>query len=123
MKKLLWSFLLLSAILTLSGTQLRAETKNKQLLGEWVYEVTDVPYGYEKGSLIFSEKEGKTVCVVKLEAGELTTNDLKIDGDTITFSALVEGSTVKVELTREMNKLVGKVDSQVGLKTVTAVKK
>ena len=61
-----------------SGNQLRAEVKNKSLLGEWLYEVSEAPYGYEKGSLIFSEKDGQTVCIVKLEAGELATSELKL---------------------------------------------
>jgi len=54
MKKLIGTFLLFSLILMVSSAQVRAEVKNKTLLGEWVYEVSDAPYGYEKGSLIFA---------------------------------------------------------------------
>jgi len=123
MKNLILSFFLLAAIITVSGNQLQAEVKNKTLLGEWVYEVTDAPYGYEKGSLIFAEKDGETTCVVKLEAGELAVSDLKIIDDKITFSTMVDGNTINVALTREMDKLIGKVDSPEGPKTITALKK
>lgn len=123
MKKLVGIFFTLSLILIGSTSPLKAEVKNKQLLGEWVYEVADAPYGYEKGSLIFAEKDGKTVCTIKLEAGELPAENLKIDGNKISFSALVEGSTVAIELTHEKDKLTGKADSPEGPKTITAKKK
>lgn len=123
MKKLTGLVQFLTLILILSATQLQAEVKNKSILGEWHYEVIDAPMGYEKGSLIFSEKEGKTVCIVRLEAGELAVDDLKIEENKITFTTVVEGSPVRVELTHEKGKLTGKVDSQEGPKTITASKK
>jgi hypothetical protein len=123
MKKLIVSFLLLSAIIMVSGNQLQAETKKKPLLGEWVYEVTDAPYGYEKGSLIFAEKDGQTTCVVKLEAGELAVSDLKIEDDKITFTTTVDGNLINVALTKEKDKLTGLVDSPEGPKKITALKK
>jgi len=123
MKKLLWSFMLLTAITSLAGANLQAEIKNKPLLGEWLYSVSDVPYGYEKGSLIFSEKEGKTICIIKVEAGELVATDLKIERKKITFTTTVEGSSINIALDRIKNKLIGKVDTPDGPKTLTAIKK
>jgi len=115
--------LLLAAIITISGNQLQAEIKNKTLLGEWVYEVSDAPYGYEKGSLIFAEKDGETTCVVKLEAGELAVSDLKIEDNKITFTTSVDGNPINVALTKEKDKLTGLVDSPEGPKKISAVKK
>ncbi len=123
MKNLMRSFLILSAILMISGNQLQAEVKNKSLLGEWVYEVTDAPYGYEKGSLIFAEKDGIMTCVIKLEAGELSTSDLKIEEDKISFVTSVDGNPINVALTKEKDKLTGLVDSPEGPKKISAVKK
>lgn len=123
MKKLIGSFLLFSLILMVSSAQVRAEVKNKSLLGEWVYEVSDAPYGYEKGSLIFAEKDGQMTCVVKLEAGELAVNNLKIEDNKISFVTSVDGNSINVALTLEKNKLSGKVDSPEGPKTLTALKK
>lgn len=122
MKKLLWSLMLLLAIATGTGSQLQAEVKNKPLTGEWIYKVSEAPYGYEKGSLIFSEKDGQTVCVIKLEAGELAVSNLKVEKNKVTFTTTVDGNTINVNLTREKNKLTGTVDSPEGLKTLTAVK-
>ncbi len=123
MKKIAGFIFLFSLILLASGNQLRAEVKNKSFLGEWLYEVSEAPYGYEKGSLIFSEKDGQTVCVVKLEAGELATSELKIEDNKISFVASVDGNPINVVLALEEGKLTGKVDSPEGPKTITATKK
>lgn len=103
--------------------QLQAEEVNKSLLGEWIYEVSEAPYGYDKGSLIFSEKDGQTVCVIKLEAGELAVSNLKVEMEKITFTVYVDGNPVNVELVMENDKLTGNVDSPEGLKSMTAAKK
>ena len=123
MKKLTGLVLLFTLFFMVSGGQLRAEVKNKPILGEWIYEVSNAPYGYEKGSLIFAEKDGGTICTIKLEAGELAVSDLKIEGTKISFSTSVEGNPIKVELIHEKNKLTGKVDTPEGQKTLTATKK
>ena len=123
MKKHFFPALLLFSIFAFSSFQVLAETINAPIIGEWVYEVSDAPEGYEKGSLIFSEKDGQTVCIVKLEAGELETSDLKIVEGKITFTALVDGNPVNVELNQQENKLIGTVDSADGPKTITAIKK
>jgi len=123
MKKLIGSFLLFSLILMGSSAQVPAEVKNKTLLGEWVYEVSDAPYGYEKGSLIFAEKDGQMTCVIKLEAGELSTSELKIEDNKISFVTSVDGNPINVALTKEKDKLTGLVDSPEGPKKISAVKK
>ena len=123
MKNQLKTFLLVLAISIFSFSQLQAKDKNKQILGEWTYQVTDAPYGYEKGSLIFSEVKGKTVCVIKLDAGEMTVSDLKIVKNKLTFTTSVQGSTINIELLRDKNKMTGKADTPEGPKTLIAVKK
>ena len=123
MKKHFFTLLILITAYAFSSFQLQAEEKNKPLIGEWVYQVSDAPYGYEKGSIIFSEKEGITVCVIKLEAGELEATNLKIEKGKITFTTYVDGSPINVELIRDKNKITGKIDSPEGPKTLTAEKK
>lgn len=115
--------MLLLAFTMGSATQLKAEVKNKPIIGEWIYQVSDAPYGYEKGSLIFSEKDGQTVCIIKLEAGELVVSNLKVIKNKITFATMIDGNSIKVDLIRKKNKLTGTVDSPEGPKTLSAIKK
>jgi len=123
MKNHYLSFMLLLVFSLFSFPQLQAEVKNKPFIGEWIYEVSDAPYGYEKGSLIFTEKDGQTVCIIKLEAGVLAVSNLKIEKNKVTFTSLVDGNSINVELTRKKNKLTGKVDTPEGPKTLSAIKK
>ena len=123
MKKQFLTLMILAIILLSSVSQIQAEVKNKHILGEWLYEVTEAPYGYEKGSLIFSETDGQITCVIKLEAGELAVSNLNIEKEVVKFSTMVDGSEINVELKLEKNKLSGKVDTPEGPKTLTAQKK
>lgn len=123
MKNHLWILMFLFSISMLTFSDLQAEVKNKSLIGEWLYTVSNAPYGYEKGSLIFSEKSGQTVCVIKVDAGELEASNLKIEKKNITFSTLVEGNSINIALTRKKDKLTGSAQTPEGPKTLVAVKK
>lgn len=123
MKKLCLVFFSVFALMLLNSLSVQAEDKNKKLIGEWIYQVTEAPYGYEKGSLIFSKKDGKTTGLVKLETGELPLSELKIENDSIRFVAYIDGSPINVKLKLTENKLIGTVDSPEGPKVIVAEKK
>lgn len=114
---------LLGTVKSSEGSIQMTAIKSVPILGEWLYEVSEAPYGYEKGSLIFTETDGKITGVVKLEAGELPINDLKIEKDSVIFTSMVDGSNINIALKLEKDKLIGKVDSPEGPKTLTALKK
>lgn len=107
----------------LTNNQVVAKEKSKAVLGEWLYKVSEVPGEYENGLLIFSEKNEKTVCQVKLASGELNVNNLVIDKMNIHFSTSIEGNQILVKLKLENNKLSGTVDTPDGQKEISAVKK
>lgn len=123
MKNHLRILMFLFSISLFTFSDLQAEMKNKSLIGEWLYTVSDAPHGYEKGSLIFSEKSGQTICVIKVEAGELVASNLKIVKKNITFTTEVEGNSINIALTHKKNKLTGNVQTPEGPKTLTAIKK
>ena len=78
MKKLL-VFAFLVAIV--AGTVNAAvATGNSDVVGEWKYEVPTAPYGYEAGTIVITEKEGKLTGQVKFEDG------YKIDLKNVTFA-------------------------------------
>lgn len=101
MKKLL---VVIMFFATVSGTLKAAVSQeNKDVVGEWKYEVPTAPYGYEKGSLIITEKEGNLAGEVKFADGykvelkNLIFADnvfkcgLYIDYDYISITANIEG--------------------------------
>lgn len=80
---------------------------DKEIIGEWKYEVPAAPYGYEKGVLILSEKEGKLAGQVKFEDGykielkNITYAEgvfkcgLYVDYEYVSIKAKVEGKNMK----------------------------
>ncbi|NOR76802.1 MAG: hypothetical protein GQ525_16790 [Draconibacterium sp.] len=84
---------------------------NKEIVGEWKYEAPSAPYGYEKGSLIISEKEGALAGVVKFEDGykielkKITYAEgvfkcgLYVDYEYVSIKTKVEGKNMKGAVT------------------------
>ena len=120
MKKLLVFAFLLAIV---AGTVNAAVAGNKDVVGEWKYEVPSAPYGYEAGTLVISEKEGKLAGHVKFEDGykielkNLTYADgvlkcgLYVDYEYVSIKAKVDGKT-----------LSGGVDTPEGEMKITAKK-
>ena len=101
MKKVLFVVLFFA---TIAGSLHAAVSQgNKEVIGEWNYEVPTAPYGYEKGVLIITEKEGQLAGQVKFADGykidlknlNYTGNEFKcglyIDYDYISITANIEG--------------------------------
>jgi len=80
---------------------------NKEIIGEWKYEVPAAPYGYEKGVLVLSEKEGKLAGEVKfadgykIELKNITYAEsvfkcgLYVDYEYVSINAKVDGNNMK----------------------------
>ena len=100
-----------------------SEKGNSAIVGEWKYEAPAAPYGYEKGSLNISEKEGKLVGQVKFEDG------YKIELKNITFAEgvfkcglYVDYEYVSIKAKVDGKKMKGAVDTPEGEMPITATK-
>lgn len=121
MKKLLVLAFLVAIV---AGTVNAAvTTSNKEVVGEWKYEVPTAPYGYETGTLIIIEKEGALAGHIKFA------DDYKIDLKKVTFAEGIlkcglyvdyEYITIKAEVTGK--ELKGAVDTPEGEMKITAKK-
>lgn len=102
MKKLM--ILALVVLAVIGSTKVSLASGFKDVVGNWKYEVPTAPYGYEKGTLSFTEKEGKLVGEVKFvdgykiemknltyENGELK-GGLYVDYEYVGIKAKIEGS-------------------------------
>lgn len=112
MKKLLIFTLLFGWVAIQSVT---AKTEKKDLLGKWKYEVASAPYGYETGTLVFTEKEGEL-------AGEVQFNDgTKVQMTKLTFEEgvlksglYIEYDYIGIEAKVDGKKMTGTVDTPDG---------
>jgi hypothetical protein len=98
-------------------------TANKDVVGEWKYEVPTAPYGYEKGVLVLAEKEGKLAGQIKFEDG------YKIELKNVTFAEgvlkcglYVDYEYVSIKAKIDGKKMTGAVATPEGDMKITASK-
>ena len=121
MKKLMILAFVVLAVIGSVNVSLAADIKD--VIGNWKYEVPSAPYGYEKGTLVFTEKEGKLVGEVKFADG------YKIDMKNVTFEngelkcgLYVDYEYVSVKAKIEGNKMTGAANTPEGEMKLTAEK-
>lgn len=122
MKKALFSTTILIVLFFSSFSRNNPDELQKLLIGNWNYELSEAPYGYEKGIISFLEKNEKLTCLVKLEAGTLAADSLKIEDEKIILFVTIDNNSIKVILKLVDNKLTGTVDTPEGEKKLTANK-
>jgi len=118
-------FLILTLVAAMVAVTLSAmvSTGNKDVVGEWKYEVPTAPYGYEKGVLNFSEKENELAGEVKFNDGyKISLKDVSYKGDTVKFGLYIDYQYIGVTATVEEGKMTGFVDSPEGKMKLTAEK-
>ncbi len=112
MKKLFIFTLLIAFAATLNATP---KTNKKDLLGKWKYEVASAPYGYEKGTLVFTESENKLVGEVQFADGsKATMSKVTFEDDVLKCGLYLEGSYIGIEAKVDGKKMTGSVDSPDG---------
>ena len=91
-------------------------TANKDVVGSWKYEVAGAPYGYEKGTLVFAEKEGKLVGEVKFADGyKIEMKEVKIEeGGIVKCGLYVDYEYISVKVKLEGTKMTGSVNTPDG---------
>ena len=122
MKKLfVLAFLFAIVSSTVSAT---VGQSNKEIIGEWKYEVPTAPYGYEKGTLVINEKEGKLAGEVKFEDGyKIELKNVTFAEGTFKCGLYVDYEYVSIKTKVEGKKMTGAVDSPEGEMKITATKK
>lgn len=96
---------------------------NKDVTGEWKYEVPSAPYGYEKGTLILEEKEGKLVGQIKFEDGyNIELKNVTYADSTLKCGLYVDYEYVSIKAKIAGKKLMGTVDTPEGEMKITASK-
>ena len=121
MKKLI----LILFVLALAGNMVNALEKpaNKDVVGEWKYEVPNAPYGYNIGNLVFEEKEGNLSGYAKLESGnKIDLRNISYEDGLLKFGLYVESYYVTLKVTVEGEEMKGIVNSPEGEIPITAKK-
>jgi hypothetical protein len=121
MKKVL---LIVFAATLFSGAIQAAEIQSsKEILGEWKYESPNAPYGYEKGSIIVSEKEGKLAGEIKFADGyKMPLKNVSYEDGVFKCSITIDYNDIAIKGTIDGDKMKGTADSPEGALPFTAEK-
>ncbi len=109
--------------IVVSSTYATVGQNNKQIVGEWKYEVPTAPYGYEKGTLAITEKEGKLVGEVKFADGyKIELKNITYAESTFKCGLYVDYEYVSIKAAVDGNNMKGAVDTPEGEMKITAEK-
>ncbi len=92
------------------------------LVGGWEYTAQGAPEGYDKGLLLIVGQDGKYQVQVQTGAGTFVGENVTVKKNTISFSLMIEGGLVTVNLTAEGSKISGKSSSSEGDYVIEGVK-
>lgn len=121
MKKLLIIALFFA---TVTGTlQAAVSQANKDVVGEWNYEVPTAPYGYEKGVLSITEKKGQLAGEVKFADGyKIELKNLSYAGNEFKCGLYIDYDYISITANTEGKKMTGTVKTPDGEMKLTAKK-
>lgn len=120
--KNLFVAMMLSALLIGSAGATNSGGKS-EVVGEWKYEVPTAPYGYEKGTLIFNEKDGALTGEVKFADGsKIELKDIVYENGDLKCGLYVDYNRVDITAAVAGKKMTGTVKSPEGEMKLTAEK-
>lgn len=71
--------------------------QNKDIVNLWSFSAPEAPYGYQDGTLLIKEKDGKLNGEVKIQQSTVTVKEIKKEGDYYTCSFYLDGQAVDVK--------------------------
>lgn len=121
MKKVMFFVFFITLMAGSVNTSIAADSK--KVTGEWKYEVPTAPYGYEKGVMVFSEKEGKLAGEVKLADGyKIELKNIEFAEGVFKFGLYIDYEYISVTSKIEGKKMTGAVKTPDGEMKLTAEK-
>lgn len=121
MKKLMILTFIVIAVFGSVNVSLAAE--NKDVVGSWKYEVPTAPYGYEKGTLVFTENEGKLVGEVKFADGyKIEMKNVNYENGELKGGLYVDYEYISIKAKIENKKMTGSVNTPEGEMKLSAEK-
>lgn len=121
MKKLMIIAFLFTVVM--GSVNATASQENNDVIGNWKYEVSSAPVGYDKGVLVIAEKEGKLVGEVKFVDGyKIDLKEVTYEAGVVKCGLYVDYEYVSIEAKIEGIKMTGIVNTSEGEMKLTAEK-
>ncbi|NPA37043.1 MAG: hypothetical protein GXO47_09360 [Chlorobi bacterium] len=98
------------------------DIKNK-IYGEWKVDAPDAPYDYQEGVIKFYKEDGQDKIKISTTYDVIMGENLKVEGNKITFEFEVEYELCTAKLDYKENKMTGIVETVQGNIPVTLTRK
>ncbi len=123
MKNLLVLSTLVLTIVLMSGfNSVEGAIKNKKLIGTWNYEAIDAPYQYQKGKIIFVEKNDTLVGYFMIGDYKIDIENIVVAKKNVTFTLELEGETVTFNMNYKKTTMEGTASYYGGSNEIKATK-
>ncbi len=100
--------LTLAVIFAVIHSQAMAPADKKDFTGEWKFNISHAPYGYQQGTIFIEEKKGELTGEIKFSDGEkVKMEKLSVTNGVLNFQLYVESGYVNGKATVEGNKFKG----------------
>lgn len=93
-----------------------------KLVGTWNYKVEYAPEGYNKGQMVFSEKEGKVVGEVRIEGYSIPVKNLEFVEGQFKFGVEIDYGYIPITIKVDGDNLTGKANTPDGDLPIQGIK-
>ena len=101
-----------------------AGSKNQGILGTWSFQAPDAPWGYHKGDLVLTKKDGKYAATIVFDQyNKVDGENVKVNGNKVTFTVYLEGEQVVFMGLVDKDSFTGKASYSEGELPIKAVRK
>lgn len=77
-------------------------------VGTWKYSAPDAPYEYSSGKIIVTKEDGELKGSIKIDYYTISAQDVKLENNTLSFGAYIEGEYIKIKIDLDGDKFAGK---------------
>ena len=74
------------------------QAQNKNIVNLWEFSAPEAPYGYQEGTFLIKETEGKLTGEVKIQQSTVIVKEIKKAEDKYTCSFYIDGQAVDVTI-------------------------
>ncbi len=113
-----WIILVIIAFVVKS-VDVNAEEAYKKVLGTWKFDVKEAPYEFQIGKAFFYQEDKITKVKLAFDYEDINGSKLIIEGNKVTFEAVVQYETVFITLELIDEKLIGEASTSEGDIAVT----
>lgn len=72
--------------------------QDKNIVNLWDFSAPEAPYGYQDGTFLIKEKEGKLTGEVKIQQSSVIINEIKQENEKYTCSFYIDGQAIDVTM-------------------------